>query len=475
MRPERRQNFEPELSMRSIRRGSIALAPALLFLFAALPPGQSKAETPAVDAASIATVVAKVSPAVVRIVSVRPPKPEQEETQPEVKVADAKAKAAASDKTTMAIGSGFVIDPSGFIATNKHVIEEATSVFVVTAEGVRYQATIVGMPAKADMALLRIHAGHDLPSVQYGDSDKMRVGDMVIAIGSPFGFDTSVTAGIVSAVNRDIMESPFDDYIQTDAAINHGNSGGPLFNLAGEVIGMNSVIFAPGTGSIGLGFALPSNDLRFVFDRLIQTGRVTAGMLPIHTQQVSWMLGKALAAPTLEGAVVSSVHDANDAMLHGNVKPGDVILSFNGQKIRDPRDLARKAAWAPIGSTATLELDRGGERRTVSVTIQAWPESQRNLTVGNSQQKLGLQMVSTRDQNGASIVTVASVDPNGTAADSGIQKDDVIVEVQRTPVSGPDQALAIFQAQSSTKHPFAAVLVERDKKRTWMPIAIPPE
>ena len=172
-----------------------------------------------------------------------------------------------------ALGSGFVIDPAGFIATNKHVIDRATSIFVMTAEGVRYQAKVVGMPDKADMALLHVDAGQPLPAVPFGDSDKMRVGDTVIAIGSPFGFDNSVTAGIVSAVNRDIMESPFDDYFQTDAAINHGNSGGPLFNLAGEVIGMNSVIFAPGTGSVGLGFAVPSNDLHFVFDRLMKTGQ----------------------------------------------------------------------------------------------------------------------------------------------------------------------------------------------------------
>ena len=461
--------------MVSVRRMSIALAPALLVLLATQPVGQSKAEPPAAGSDSIAAMVAKVSPAVVRIVVVRPPKEEPEEDRPEAQVAAAKSVASATGKTTMAIGSGFVIDPSGFVATNKHVIDDANSIFVITAEGVRYQATVVGMPAKADMALLQVEAGHNLPSVQFGDSDKMRVGDTVVAIGSPFGFDNSVTAGILSAVNRDIMESPFDDYLQTDAAINHGNSGGPLFNLAGEVIGMNSVIFAPGTGSVGLGFAVPSNDLHFVFDRLMKTGEIKAGMLPIHTQQVSWMLGQALDAPSLQGAVVSSVHDEGDAMLHGNVKPGDVILSFNGQKVWDPRDLARKAAWAPIGSRAMLEIDRGGERQTVPVTIKAWPEATRNVISPNSQQKLGLQLISTRRENGDSMVAVASVDPAGTAADSGIQKGDIVVSVQRTPVSEADQALRIFHMQSFTRRPFAAVLVEHDKKRSWMAIAVPPE
>ena len=461
--------------MLSVRRKSIALAPILLLLFAIQPVGPSRANPPQVGSESIAAMVAKVSPAVVRVVVVRPPKPDQEEDQPELKLAGAKSAASASGKTTVAIGSGFVIDPSGFVATNKHVIDDATSIFVVTADGVRYPATVVGMPDKADMALLQVEAGHNLPCIRFGDSDKMRVGDTVIAIGSPFGFDNSVSAGIISAVNRDIMESPFDDYFQTDAAINHGNSGGPLFNLAGEVIGMNSVIFAPGTGSVGLGFAVPSNDLNFVFERLMKTGEIRAGMLPIHTQQVSWMLGQALDAPNLQGAVVSAVHDEDDAMLHGNVKPGDVILTFNGQQVWDPRDLARKAAQAAVGSHAMLEIDRAGERQTVSVTIKAWPEAKIPVISADTQQKLGLQLISTRRDNGDSMVSVASVDPTGTAADSGIQKGDVIVQVQRTLVSEPDQASRIFQGQATAKRPFAAVLVEHDKKRSWMAIALPPE
>lgn len=415
----------------------------------------------------VAAVVAKVSSAVVRIITVRPPK--HDGVKPEVKVVGA----AELERTISAIGSGFIIDPSGFIATNKHVIEEATSIFVVTADGVRLQAAIVGMPAEADMALLKVVAGRALPFVPFGDSDHLRIGDTVIAIGSPFGFDNSVTAGIISAVNRDIMESPFDDYIQTDAATNHGNSGGPLFNLAGEVIGMNSVIFAPGTGWAGLGFALPSNGLRFVFDRLMKTGEVRAGMLPIYTQQVSWMLEQALDAPDLLGALVSAVNDDGGTMLHGQIEPGDLILTFNGQKVLDPRDLARKAAQAPIGSWAELEMSRGGKRETAHVMIHPWPEAKPVVLKGNAQEKLGLELVSGRLENGEPAVTVASVDLAGTAADSGIQKGDIIIRVQQTPVSEPDQALRIFSAQSFTKHRFAAVLVERGKKRIWIPIAVP--
>jgi serine protease Do len=437
---------------------------AVVLSLVSIAPQVARAD-PEVD--SIAAVIAKVSPAVVRIVTVRLTKPGEEKSGPKV------ASASATDETSTATGSGFIIDPAGFIATNKHVVEDAASLFVVTSDGVRYKASIVGMPGKADMALIRIYAGHNLPSVPFGDSDKVRVGDTAIAIGSPFGFDNSVTAGIISAVNRDIMESPFDDYLQTDAAINHGNSGGPLFNTAGEVIGMNSVIFSPSTGSSGLGFAIPSNDLGFVFGRLMKSGVVKAGMLPIHTQQVNWMLKLAMDAPDLQGALVSSVHDSNDKMMHGMIKPGDIIVSFNGQKVWDPRDLARKAAQAPIGSDAALEICREGVHQTEHVTIQEWPEAKPVVLSADGQRNLGLELASVPGDNGAPVVTVASVDPMGTAADSGIQKGDIIVEVQQTPVSDPAQALRLFWVQSSLKHRFAAVLVERDKKLSWMPLAIP--
>jgi serine protease Do len=456
--------------MRGIGRCAAGLATALMLF---LVDASVVLADPPPD--MIAVVVAKVSSSVVRIIAVRPP---VSEAPAAAKVASAPAPdnhASTADNDMFAIGSGFIINPSGFIATNKHVVADSTAVFVVTAEGVRYPATIVGMTDKADMALLRISVGHDLPSLPFSDSDKMLVGDPVIAIGSPFGFDNSVTAGILSAVNRDIMESPFDDYFQTDAAINHGNSGGPLFNLAGEVIGMNSVIFAPGTGSVGLGFALPSNDLRFVFDRLMKTGEIRAGMLPIHTQQVSWMLEQALGAPSLNGALVSAVMDDGDAMLHGKIRAGDIILTFNGEKVWDPRDLARKAARAPIGSDAVLQIDRGGVQETVHVTIQAWPEAKIPAAPEGMHKKLGLDLIGEQRDGGKALVVVSAVDPTGTAADSGIQKGDIILEVQRVPVTAPDQALRVFQAQSFVNHPYAAVLVERDNKRSWMPMALPPK
>ena len=416
----------------------------------------------------IAAAVGRVQSAVVRIVTVRPPKEDGDKP-----AADAGG-ATSPNPSSTAIGSGFLVDPFGYIATNKHVIEDAISVFVVTANGVRYKAVIVGMTAKADIALIKINSPHKFPFVRLGDSDSVRVGDTAIAIGSPFGFDGSVTAGIISAVNRDIRESPFDDYIQTDAMTNHGNSGGPLFNLAGEIIGMNSVLFAPGkySGSAGVGFAIPSNDLRLVIAHLKAHGEVRAGMLPIRTQQVTWMIAQAIGAPGMVGALVAGLEPGGAEMIHGRLKPGDVILSFNGQPILDPRDLARRAARARIHSEAALEIFRGGMREVVHVMIHAWPETKSPVPRETVAQPLGLQLAS-RPRDGAPGVIVAFVDPTGTAADSGLQKGDIILQVQHEPVSDPAEAMRSLLAQSHQKRRFAIVLVERDKKQTWIPISVP--
>jgi serine protease Do len=446
-----------------IRRSCHLLAVIPLLSLILVMPWVACAE---VQPESLAAVVAKVSPAVVRVISVRPPK------QKDDKSGAKGAAKAATDGASSGLGSGFIIDPAGYIATNKHVVDGATSVFILTAEGVRYRSTIVGAPGKSDLALLHIDADHPLPFVPFGDSDKMRVGDGVFAIGSPFGFDTSVTAGIISAVNRDIRESPFDEYLQTDAAINHGNSGGPLFNLSGEVIGMNSVIFSPDHGSSGVGFAVPSNVLQFVFGRLIKTGAFEGGMLPIQTQQVSWMLKEALGAPDLNGALITSVQIQNGTTPLASLRPGDVIRTFNGQEVLDPRDLARKVARAPVRSDAVLEIYRKGALGSTHVTIEAWPKTQPIVLDNNRRRTPGLQLVAGHAEHGRPVVTVASVDPTGIAADSGIKKGDIIVEVQQTPVSEPDQALRILRVQLSLNHHFVAVLVEHNKKLSWMPLTV---
>jgi serine protease Do len=444
-----------------MRHGSaIVPALALILLFSRLAYAGAEPDP-------IAAMLARVSPAVVRVTTVRPEMQEANGSSGKV------ATAATTAGTYTSFGSGYIIDPSGYIGTNKHVVDGGIAVFVKTADGVRYPAKIVGVTEDADMALLKIDAGHPLPFVKFGDIDKVHIGDKVVAIGSPFGFDNTVTAGIVSALHRDIMESPFDDYIQTDAAINHGNSGGPLFNMEGEVIGMTSVIFSPDPASAGIGFAIPSSSLQFVFERLMKTGKINGGMLPIHTQQMTWMLQQALGDPDRLGALVTSVQDQNGTMLQGKIKAGDVIRKFNGEIVLDPRDLARKAVKTPIGSDAALEICRGGVIQNVHVTMQALPEAKPIVLDDDGPRALGLKLDSARNNDGGQVVKVDAVEPDGTAADSGIQKGDVIVEVQETPVSEPDQALRIFRAQTSLQHHFAAVLVEHQKQLHWMSIAIP--
>jgi serine protease Do len=414
---------------------------------------------------AIADVVARVQGGVVRIIAV--PKPDKKE---EPKTAKATA---ADSQPTYSIGSGFVIDPSGLVATNRHVVVNAISIFVGTQDGARYRAEIVGMPGKADIALLRIHPDKPMPSLTFGNSDALRAGDTIIAIGSPFGFDNSVTAGIVSSTNRDIMESPFDDYIQTDAAINHGNSGGPLFNTEGEVVGMNSVLFAPGTGSVGLGFAIPSNDLRFVFSRREKYREVRAGMLPFRTQGVTAMMAQAIGSPGPGGALIAALGPRGDEM-HDEIQPGDVIRTFNGEVVLDPRDLARKAGRAEIGGTARLGICRSGMIMSVDVPILPYEmHAPKGREPGPPPTILGLQFIAAGGAANKSGVAVATIDPAGSAADSGLQAGDVILRVQQQPVATPEQAQAALQARADAEQPFAAVLVLRDDKRTWIPVALP--
>ncbi|MFL5283651.1 MAG: trypsin-like peptidase domain-containing protein [Rhodopila sp.] len=429
-----------------------------------LPALASSDEAPGV----IAGVVAKVQNSVMRIVVVHPPdKPSPEEKQ--------MAQAGDSRPVTR-IGSGFVVDPDGLVATNRHVVENSLAIFVGTPDGGRYRAELVGVAPKADIALVRIHTGYKLPAITWGNSDKLRPGDTVIAIGSPFGFDNTVTSGIVSSVNRDIMESPFDDYIQTDAAINHGNSGGPLFNANGEVVGMNSVLFAPGTysGSVGLGFAIPSNDLRFVFSRLEKHHELRAGMLPFRTQAVTALMAQAIGSPSPGGALIAALGPRGDEM-NGQIQPGDVIRAFNGAMVEDPRDLARKAAGAEIGSIATLGICRSGTIMSVDVPILPFDQHpDKTLEPGPPPTALGLQFTAATGSDGkAHGVTVEAIDPSGSAADSGLQTGDIILRVQQQNVSTPEQAQAALKARADAMLPYAAVLVLRDDKRTWIPVALP--
>src|SRR6185312_15940305 len=243
----------------------------------------------------------------------------------------------------ISLGSGFVVDPSGLIVTNNHVIADADSITVTFQDGVEYKAELIGKDTKTDLAVLRIKPAKPVPSLKFGNSDGTRVGDWVLAIGNPFGLDGSVTAGILSARAREINAGPYDDFLQTDAAINRGNSGGPMFNMNGEVIGINTAIYSPSGGSIGIGFAIPANEAKPVLDQIKQFGHARRGWLGVNIQSVNDEIAESLGLDKPRGALIASVHDGGPAQKAG-IQPGDVVLTFDGKEVTDMRHLPRIVA-----------------------------------------------------------------------------------------------------------------------------------
>src|SRR6266478_4665770 len=266
------------------------------------------------------------------------------------------------------LGSGFIIDPSGIVVTNNHVISEADEITVILNDGARLKAEIIGRDQKTDMALLRVKSNKPLKAVKFGDSDKLRLGEWVVAIGNPFSLGGSVTAGIVSARNRDINSGPYDNYIQTDAAINRGNSGGPLFNLDGDVVGINTAIISPSGGSIGIGFAVPAKTAIAVIDQLKSFGETRRGWLGVRIQQVTDELAESLGIKPARGALVAGVDDKGPAKPAG-IEPGDVIISFDGKDIKEMRDLPRAVADTPVGKDVPVIVIRKGKEETKTVTL----------------------------------------------------------------------------------------------------------
>ncbi|HVY84207.1 MAG TPA: Do family serine endopeptidase [Caulobacterales bacterium] len=272
------------------------------------------------------------------------------------------------------LGSGFIISPDGVIVTNNHVIEDADQVDVILQDGGQYRATIVGRDPATDIAVLRVHARGALPYVNFGDSDRARVGDIVLAIGNPFGLGGSLSVGVVSARNRNIDAGRYDDFIQTDAAINRGNSGGPLFNIDGEVIGVNTAIVSPTGGSVGVGFATPTAIVKPVVDQLLRYGETRRGWLGVRLSNVDAALADRLGMPHPQGAVVTRVTPGGPAALAG-VRPGDIVMKFAGRDVSDSRALTRFVGEADIGARVPVEVLRAGRRTTIAVTIQRLEET----------------------------------------------------------------------------------------------------
>ena len=279
-------------------------------------------------------------------------------------------------KPSQALGSGFIIDPAGYIVTNNHVIDNAASVQVKLDDDSEYKAIVIGTDPLTDLALLKIEAGRKLPAVSFGDSDKAEVGDWVMAVGNPFGLGGTVTAGIISARGRNIDAGPYDDFLQVDASINKGNSGGPLFNLEGGVIGVNTAIFSPNGGSVGIGFAIPSNLVAPVIAQIQETGQVERGWLGVQIQELTRDIAGAIGVEGTDGALVSEVIPDSPATKAG-LKQGDVIRKVNGETVDGPRDLARLIARQPAGSAVELELWREGNSLSVKVVTGEMPARQR--------------------------------------------------------------------------------------------------
>lgn len=372
-------------------------------------------------------------------------------------------------------GSGFVIDPSGLIVTNYHVVQDAFEITITFSDGKTLPGKTLSASRLADLALVKVEPAHPLAAAAWGDSDLVRVGDEVFAAGDPFGVGLSLTGGIVSALDRDIQNSPYDNYIQTDAPINHGNSGGPLFNAQGEVIGVDSAIISPTTGSIGLGFALPSKDARFVIERLRTYGWVRPSWVGIKVQQVTPRIAEALGIAQQDSSIVSWVFPDGPAEKAG-MRIGDIIRRFNDRAPSDERGLLREMAAAPVGSTITLLVNRDGVDRSVPVTTQLWPRNQWEAQDAPTpveqpriviRPNLGLslsaldeeQSVKLGLQNGLNGVLVTKVTPYTDPAQQGMVDGDIILRVQDKPVATPDEVQAGINAAKDDKRDFVLMLV----------------
>src|SRR5713226_9293117 len=281
-----------------------------------------------------------------------------------------------SPRRVNSLGSGFIIDPSGIVVTNNHVISEADEVTVILNDGTRLKADLIGKDQKTDLALLKVKSDKPLRAVKFGDSEKLRLGEWVIAIGNPFSLGGTVTAGIVSARNRDIQSGPYDNYIQTDASINRGNSGGPLFNLDGEVVGINTAIISPSGGSIGIGFSVPSKTAVAVIDQLKQFGETRRGWLGVRIQQVTDEIADSLNIKPARGALVAGIDDKGPAKPAG-IEPSDVVVRFDGKEIKEMRDLPRVVADTPVGKQTPVVVIRKGKEETKTVTLGRLEDGER--------------------------------------------------------------------------------------------------
>jgi serine protease Do len=378
------------------------------------------------------------------------------------------------ERTVNSMGSGFIIDATGLIVTNNHVVEGASAISVHMQDGTIMKAELVGRDPKTDLAVIRVKPEKTLPTVTFGDSDKTRIGEWALAIGNPFGLGGSVSLGIISARNRDINSGPYDDYFQTDAAINKGNSGGPLFNLSGEVVGINSAIFSPSGGSVGIGFSIPSNTAKNVVNQLVKFGETRRGWLGVKIQMVTPDIAESMGLTKPHGALVADVTKGSPSEKAG-LLAGDVIIQFGGRAIVDSKELPRVVAETEVGKEVDVKIVRASKEMDVKVTLGRLEDGEKQIAQTEAKPAptvapttvtvLGMTVSGINDElrakfkidekiNGAVVTETAS---SGAAVDKGVAAGDVILEAGGKPVTSSADVSAAIDA--ATKDGKASVLL----------------
>jgi len=481
------------------RLSMVALSPALrrataaLYLSGGMLAGTAAFAAPAPD--SFGPLVTKVRPAVVNIAttqlqtgSSKTAQPAMPEFPPGSPLGELFRNLRPNgdptkQETLHALGSGFIIDPAGYVVTNNHVIGNATDISVTLQDGTILKGKLIGHDDKSDLALVKVDADHSLPFVPFGNSDQADVGDWVIAVGDPFGLGGTVTAGIISARGRDLHSGPYDDYLQLDASINRGNSGGPTFNLDGQVIGINTAIYSPNGGSVGIGFAIPSNAAQPVIAQLRASGHVDRGWLGVQIQPLSSNLANALGLKSTRGALVAAVQPDSPALKAG-LKQGDVVLRYGDEAIESPRDLSRAVATTKAGTTQPIQVFRDGQVTTIETMIapsKDEPEKQaKSERPDSSPVQLGLRLAPLDGKARESLdipdsihgVVVVAVDPNGAAAEQGLQPGDVIERVDNKPVHNPaDVGTAVRNVEKSGRKS-VALLINRQGTEEFVAVTV---
>lgn len=376
----------------------------------------------------------------------------------------------------MAQGSGFFISEDGYLVTNNHVVQGGNDYNVVMDDGTEFKADLVGTDARTDLAVLKVDADRDFTYVEFADDDSVRVGDWVVAVGNPFGLGGTVTAGIVSARGREIGSGPYDDFLQIDAAVNRGNSGGPAFNLAGSVVGVNTAIFSPSGGNVGIAFAIPSSLAKMVVQDLIDDGTVERGWLGVQIQPVTSEIADSIGLNEAQGAMIVDAN-AGEPAAEAGVEPGDVVVAVNDRQIESPRDLARAIAEYDPGSEVDVTVWRNGESRTINVTLGEMPQSEQVAVTPPQEQEpeagtaTSFGMTVTPAEQGEGLV-VTDVEPDSVADNNGIAAGDVIRSVNSQPVKSAGDVQSAVEAASEAGRGAVLFQIERDSGNRFIALPI---